>query len=341
MAVTVLPLPFCADFLATGDLPVFFTTQGSPVVSSGNGRNGTNSLRFTSSTGAMQSCQYGFTAMATISLNFAIKVSRIPTISPITIMQFRDTATLHMDLQLTLAGFLQATRNGTVLGTTSVALVVGVHEHVEMKVLINDSTGTVQIWRNGSALLGPSGLSSQDTRNGGNATCDNVRWGIVTSAIAEPSTVIDISDLHIANDHVGDKRVLYLTPNGAGNYTDFAFTGGASNYESVDDAAQDGDTSYVSSATVTDQDSYTLANLSAGPAIFAAAPVFCSKKTDAGTRSFKPLLRISSTDYLGTEVSPGTTYGYSIDPQLVSPATATAFTISEINAMELGEEITA
>ena len=307
-------------------------------MSSGNGRNGVSSLRFTSSTGAMQSCQWGFTAMATVSLGFAIKISRIPTISPITIMQFRDTSTLHMDLQVTLAGTLQATRNGTVLGTTSTALTVGVHEHVELKVLINDSTGTAQIWRNESSLLS---LTSQDTRNGGNATCDNVRWGIVTSAIAEPSTVIDISDVHIANDHVGDKKVVYITTNGAGNYTDFAFTGGASNYESVDDAAQDGDTSYVSSATIGDQDSYTLANLSAGPAIFAAAPVFCSKKTDAGTRSFKPLLRISSTDYLGTEVSPGTTYGYSVDPMLVSPATATAFTISEINAMELGQEITA
>jgi hypothetical protein len=344
MAVTVLPLHFNPDFLATGDLATFFTTTGSPTVSATNGRNGTSSIRIVTSGATGATVKYGFSSMSTISWNAAIRINRLPTTGSLVLAEFIDASITHLTLLLLTTGMVQIMRGvpgtGTILGTAVTPLLTGVHEHLECKATIHNSTGTIQIWKN-EALLTGLNLINQDTQNAGNASCDAVRWGIGPATGIEPATTIDYSDIHIANDQVGDKRVVWILPNAAGTYTDFALTGAATNREAVDDATQDGDTSYVSSATIGDQDSYGLTNIATGPAIFAASAVYCSKKTDAGTRKFKPLYRIGGTDYLGTEVSPGTTYSYSLDTKLVSPATAVAYTVAELNGMELGQEVTA
>jgi hypothetical protein len=53
-------------------------------------------------------------------------------------------------------------------------------------------------------------------------------------------------------------RIGMLSPSGAGFSTQLAVTGAPANWQAVDDIPPDGDTSYVSTATVGDRDFYTL-----------------------------------------------------------------------------------
>lgn len=346
MALTSIPFLLNPTVLATGDLATMFSVTGTVVISSGNGRNSTNSIRgATGSNGVFNVVNYALpTNMPTVSFAAAVKVSALPTLTFTCLLaQFYDASTLQVSFGLTDAGQVVAYRgllvSGTLLGTSAgAAVVAGVQNHIEVQATIHPSAGTIKAWLNEVLILN---LSSQNTRQSGNSFANNVVFGAETAGVGMGATNYDYSDIHIADDQVGDKRVVYLAPTGAGAFADFANTGGASNDASVADAQQNGDTSYVSSSTIGQHDSYVLADLSGSPTILAAAPFYCAKKTDAGTRKFKPGLRISSTNYLGTEQSPGTSYRYFMDPQLVSPATATAFTASEINGLELVEEISA
>lgn len=347
MALTYVPFLLNPTVLATADLAAMFSVTGTVVISSGNGRNGGNSIRAaTGSNLVFNSVSYALpTNMPTVSFNAAVKISALPSIGFTCLLaQFYDASTLQVTFGVTNAGQIVAYRGlintGTLLGTSSGAtLIAGVQNHVELQATIHPSAGTIKVWINGTSLV--LNLSSQNTRQSSNSFANSVLWGAEAVGSGMTATNYDYSDLHIADDQVGDNKLVYVTTNGAGAFADFTNVGGASNDASVADAQQDGDTSYVSSSTIGQHDSNALANLTGSPTITAVAPFYCAKKTDAGTRKFKPLLRISSTNYLGTELSPGTTYRFFMDPQLVSPATAIAYTPSEINGLELGQEVSA
>lgn len=143
-------------------------------------------------------------------------------------------------------------------------------------------------------------------------------------------------------DPLGDRAVTYLAPTGAGAHADFTPNTGA-NYAAVDEANEDGDTTYVASSTVGQRDSYSLGDLPAGAAaVDGVKAILCAKKTDAGTRAIARSFRIGATDYDGTGVNLGTDYVY-LDTGVVAlnPATGVAWAAADVNGMELGMEVSA
>src|SRR5437899_1169426 len=117
------------DLIATANLTEGLFTSvnagffGSIVVSPGNGRRSTNSLRFVQgSTTDTSLCNVRRTldAQGIWGVGFAFKTSNVAAAAH-DIFAVRDAGTLQVDFVLNPDGTITATRGGTTLGTTSLS----------------------------------------------------------------------------------------------------------------------------------------------------------------------------------------------------------------------------
>ena len=312
-------------------------TSSEVLISAGNGRGGGNSLRFTKGGNHRIYTADALTVGATKCIHLALKIDGYNTEQPSILLEVLDSATTQLFLYITTAGQLAVYRNTTLLATSSYILPLSSHVHLAWLFTIHPSTGSFTVYANGGSVLTASG---QNTRNSANSQVTNFRVGKSSAgSSAEPVRTYDVTDLVVADAFAGDIKLIKLAPDGAGNYTDFSLTGAGANYQAVDEAPANDDTDYVSSATVGQRDSYTLANLPAGALPKFVGAAHYAKKTDAGTRTFKPGLRISSTNYLGDEKFPSTSYrGYKhVWDQ--NPNTSAAWAEAGVNSTELLAEV--
>ena len=96
-------------------------------------------------------------------------------------------------------------------------------------------------------------------------------------------------------------------------------------------------TNYVSSLTPGHKDSYAMDDLPASVAsVMALRTAVIAKNPDGGSPQIKNLVRTNGTDYLGTGKTVGGSDATLPEHWLVNPDTGLAWTIAEINALEVG-----
>lgn len=329
------------DHYATADLNLKWTAapNGGASISSGNGRRGAALLlsSFNSYIAKVLDNQ------STWIVGCAFKCTAFP--SGGSIVSLLDAGSLQCDLRLKSDGNLAVTRNGTTLGTGTTPLALNTYYYVELKIKINSSTGTVDVRVNGTSLIS---LTGQNTQATGNATANEIALGQFT-AVSGVSMYYD--DLYICdgagstnNAFLGDCRVDCYLPTGNGSNSAFTNNSGNStnNYSHVNEASQDGDTSYVADLTVNDIDSYAITGLTHTPSsIFGLQTNIIARTDDAGARSICPLLYRSATAYAGTSVALGTSYQDKLQIYEQDPATSAAWTKTNLNATEFGLKVTA
>lgn len=325
------------DHYATADLTKKWTSVGGAPTIGAVGRNSTNGLSIAAQNRYVEK---SFTADDTVVVGFAISGTDInETAGNGHFLDLYETATLQVYFAVNAAGFIEARRgSGTLLGTSTLALADSTYYYLEFKVKADDTTGTVEVRVNGTAYLS---LTGQDTNNGGTSTINMIRLGYMNSGLgAAPGYSID--DVYIvtadgsgAVDFLGPVRAKCIFPDGAGASTDFTPSAG-SNYQNVDEASQDGDTTYNSEATAGDHDTYTFGAVGVTGTVKAVQVNLMVRSDGAGAETIAPMVRISSTDYQGT--TQGITTGYTDVSQIyeTSPATAAAWTVTEIDGAEFG-----
>lgn len=340
------------DHYATADITDKWTSINNSITIGATGRNSTNGLRVAAS---INGPTLGLDAQATWIIGAAYKFSTFPTATRC-FMDLLDGTTVQVSLGITTAGNLVVFRgnaSGTLLGTGSSTLSTGVWYYIELKVTISDAAGVVAIQLNGAAetITFVTGTSTtQDTKASTNASANIIAlWDSATSG----AITLDRDDLYICdgtdgtaaqgtanNDFLGDVRVEALFPSGAGNYAQFTSSSGGANYTNVDEASANGDTDYNSDLTSGHIDSFAMTNLTpTSGTVIAVQTNVTARKDDGGTRSLKPFFRISSTDYARTTVNLTDSY---YDQHVVegkSPASGTAWTISEVNGLEFGYKV--
>lgn len=230
---------------------------------------------------------------------------------------------------------LSVYRGTTLLGTGTISFPLNTWVYVEFSFTIHDSAGAYELKINEVSSVSATGV---DTKNGGTGTVDTIE-------LKSPPATAYYDDVYIKSDttFLGDCRVERLLPSGNGNSSSWVGSDGNStdNYALVDETSPNGDTDYVKSTTLNAVDSYALADLAtASGTVHGVQYLAYLRKDDAGSRSAAPLVRIGSTDYPGTAVALGNSYVYLREVKETSPATATAWTISEINGMEYGAKVT-
>ena len=169
-----------------------------------------------------------------------------------------------------------------------------------------------------------------------------------TVQVAPAFTVDDIYILDtlgaVNNAFLGDVRVELLTPAATDFNDGFTPTGAATNHEAVDEALQDGDTTYAFGTAVGQDIDFTIAPLTNVPsAIFAVAVQSIGKKTDVGVRSTTTRLKSAAATATGTAHTLSDS-AYTASPfQIVEtdPDGGIAWTRAKVEAAKIGVEITA
>ena len=156
--------------------------------------------------------------------------------------------------------------------------------HVEVKVFSNATTGTVQVKINGVLVVDASGLDTDG------ADITNAYFGTAYNE----DTCYD--NIFIADDWQGELTSCLLQPT-SDTAVEFTPSAGTDNFALVDDAAQDGDTTYVESNTLNHEDLYGYSDIATDAVIKAVSIVTVAKRTDATARSIQHVARQGATDY--------------------------------------------
>lgn len=319
-------------------------TSSSNATISANGRNSSNSM-YLDASGSNGSCfkSVSPTSTTTGGVGFAFYTTSLfssATGGPHPIVGVWESGTNHIGLMLNTSGYLTLYRNTTTLSqTTSAALTPNTFYYIEFKWTISDSVGTAEVKFNGTTVMNATGL---DTRNGGTGVWNSIGF---YNGSNNTSLNVYLDDVVIwdtsgssNNDFLGPIRVVTILPDGAGNSSDFTPSAGL-NYQNVDETSTDGDTTYNSETTPGDHDTYTFGAVGVTGTVRGVQTNLMVRSDGAGAETIRPKIRIGTTDYNGTTVGISTSYTDSREVFQTSPATATAWTVTEIDGAEFGIEL--
>jgi len=247
-------------------------------------------------------------------------------------------STTHLQFRRTANDCISVYRSGTLLGTSTTGVFDANWHYVEVSATISDTVGTAVVRVDGTQVLS---LSNVDTKNAGtNSTIDQVQLGIASGAplTVDDWYICDATGSAPYNTFLGDVRVQPLVGNGAGTNTQLT-PSVAPNWDCTNELPYSA-TDYVSGSTVGQKDTYAMTDLAAGYTILGVKTKAIAKKTDAGTRNLKTVLRSGGTDY----TDPSATALSGTDSPVwyirtADPATSAAWTTTGINAMEVGVEV--
>lgn len=333
-----------------------WTAGGSgAVISSGNGRNSTDSLRLVS--GSNGQCYVNRTLSpsgTTCILGFGYR--RTGTFSAsVPLVAIMDGSVPQVIIVETSSGTLAAYRSngsqttvtpasGTLLGASAAVIAGSTYYFIEIKVVIHNSTGTVDIKVDGSSVLS---LSGQDTQATSNTQWAGLRFGN-DYAMGAFSATREYDDLHIAdgsggsnNDFLGDHRIVAkVASSGNGTNTDWSPSTGSDHGALVDENPPN-TSDYNQSGTAGQRDTYNFAAVGVSGTVKAVQTVNLLKADVAGVRYVGDSIRISSSNYDSSGTVVGSDWVYRCELHPTSPATATAWTTSEIDGAEFGVKVTA
>lgn len=228
----------------------------------------------------------------------------------------------------------QGNGNGTILDTSGIGVIIPQtwHHYQVRAVLRNDSSGRIEVWVDGVQVINFTGSNAAAI-----VDVDSVRFGRTTAGSWDVS---DIS-IHDSTTPIGVNMVWDMLPTGVGNNTDLSQEpNSGANWEKVDEPTPDGDTTYVYGDTEGDFDTYQMADLPAGTwNVLAVQTILNARKSDAGARFMRPVLRSGGVNYTGTSVPVADSYAASVEIFENDPDTSTAWTSSAVDALEVGPEV--
>jgi len=282
-----------------------------------------------------------------VGFGFKTAVSN-PTADLLTFVSVNNTT--NFGVALDGSTHLRVTRNGTLVGSAgSTVLSTNVWYWVWLYVKCADS-GRYRVYLDdNSEIAAATGDTRNDSGTNGNL-CDRVTMMSSTNYSMDDLYIFDATGTASDGDDVvsgitaadSDRTIPYLLPTSDGNYTQLTPSTGSSHYALVDEVPPN-TTDYNASATNANKDSYGMSNLSNAAEIDGLVVRAVVQKSDAGAKSGRVFLRSSSTDNAGSDesLSTGGTWTRAAWHLAQSPFTSSAWTASEINAMEAGWEVRA
>lgn len=244
--------------------------------------------------------------------------------------------------QITLSGDADGTlrvSRGSTAGTNVIASSAagvlnqdGSFHYVEFTFNLHASTGSATVKVDGITVISATGLNSK---------------GGTTTAIASfglgSTDYNTLDDFYVTDGaSLGERRIVACRPSADTATADWTPNSGSPHFSRVNETAADGDTTYVSSSTVGHKDLYDCDNLPTSPTTIDGVRIIsAARKDDAATRTYRQLLKSSSTTANGADVGVNSSYTMAESQFLTDPATSAAWTASGVNAMQIGIELRA
>jgi hypothetical protein len=288
-------------------------------------------------------------ATATVGYAGRFWFTKLPDTALPTIIQFRNASNIaQVTVEVTSTGALQVRRGfatlGTVLGISAPVLTANAWNHVEAKVFVNSSTGTVGLYVNGNQVLALTGIN---TLNSGSAEISQVFHSSLnievsnTGSNANTATGLTIYRKDAVywdgngtrnNDVFGPVSVIRL---GVQADSSFSWTpsSGTTGWNLIDETGPD-DLDYVTAATPPPAASaFTLANLPPDvTSVRGLISMVRAKNTDGGDGKLQVSLTSGGSNSLGVDRQLTTANTYYRDVSELSPATGVAWTPAEVDA---------
>jgi hypothetical protein len=324
-----------------------WTLQGATL--GAFGRNSTNGLRAAHT--ALED-NYGVLGVsasgATAVIGFAFRETVSASSVTYAMAAILNGSTPHITVTVTTTRAIEVRRGGlagTVLATSAGgAISTNTWHFIEIKVVLSDSVGTYEVRVDGVNKVSGTGA---DTVNGGSAVWTGIHLGSLWPGTADDYTW-DFDDLYVCdgtggvNDtFLGDHRIVcVVASSGNGTNADWSPSTGSDHGALVDENPAT-DTDYNQSGTAGHRDTYNFAAVGVAGTVKAVQTVNYIKADVAGVRYVGDVARIGGTNYdsTGTVVLSDWVFRCELHP--TSPATATAWTVAEIDGAEFGVKVTA
>lgn len=310
---------------------------GSMALDSSVFRNGTHALRLYSTFADLDITRNLPASISTVTVGFGFRTDGLAT--SYDFLHLVDGSVVHLSLAFDANGAIRVYRggvSGSSLATSANGVIAtNTWYYIEVHAVIHDSTGAVEVKVNETTVLT---LTGQDTRNGGNASVDKVRFLNKSQFYRFYFDDLYVTDTSGSDNtgFLGAVKVEARLPSGAGSSAQWTPSTG-SNYANVDDTDPNGDTDYNSSATPAHIDTFAMTDLSsASGQVKGVGVVLLARKESSAPGIINGTLRVGSTNYHGANKSPTTSYDYYEDVWERNPDTNAAWTVSEVNGAEAG-----
>lgn len=213
------------------------------------------------------------------------------------LMAVYDGTTIQANLAISATGVISVQRNGsTTLASTTETFPLNAWLFVQVRYVIANA-GSFEVWVDGRSVLSGSG----DTQQTANAYANG--WGCGIGGGRYTNFVIYSETGNAPNARTPETVCYSDIPNGAGASSAWTPSAG-SNYQNVDEAPADNDTTYNSAASAPLDDLYAYPSpVPASAVVYAVACECDARRDDAGTNTVDLLCRAG-----GTTQASGTPY---------------------------------
>lgn len=312
---------------------------GKALTFGDNGAASTNYIRF--ELAETQTTVIGFAIRPHVGVNATLDQQ---------MLSFRHVADgrQHVTVWLTAGVHLEFRKGtGTVIANVQNVCRKSYWSYIEVKVLISDTVGTIDVQVNGVSVAALTGLDTRDLGSGDDIDAIDL-IGIDGNTSNETSVclfddvyVLDTAGSSPTNDFLGPTKVEEILPDGAGDNADWTPSAG-SNYQNVDETPRDDDTTYNESSTSTNLDLFTGAALALiDGTVFGVQIHALGRITDATTFTLVPTVKSVATEAAdgGKLITDQVDYEAALGMFEDDPDAAAAWTPTTVNAMQIGYEV--
>lgn len=337
------------NITATGQLPAGFAgISGSPAFGSGDGPAGLNTLHTDGKTswayapnvavpinshGLVVGC--GFTVSTFASQNTGLySIGGTGGVTALMVLLGSDGS---LQLQIT---------DEAPIASASGVFTFGSRHEVEVLVSEFSSGGVVTVELDGVAVAGLTAVAtgSLAALNDG-ANIHTVAIGGASPAGAPTTIVLDSAYVmdttgSFDNAPVGPAISVPMFPNGVGNASAWTPNGASLGWECIHEVPPDGDTTYISSDTPSQQEACTLSPPASITGVYGLT-VFSDQRqdTEGGGRTVELGIGNGSTQVYGSAFGLGTTYAMQSTAFSSNPFASRAWTLADMSTLQVAANV--
>jgi len=273
---------------------------------------------------------------------YTTSVSGMSTRSSSAVVYFRNAGAFQFGIQLLSTGILVVntySAAGTITAEmfrTTVPIAAATWYHMGLVFTMGTAgTGSIELFIDGASAGSATGVT---TARSGVALVDEIYF--YNSALSGGSNYFD--DLYVtdAATFLGIRRIETLRPTSDTAQKQWTALSGTDNYAMVDESVVDGDTTYVETSTVGNQDLYDIANLSSTPGTIDAVQIVSfPRRTDATARTQYNSLKSGATNSDGTAFALSATYSHYPRLLNLNPDGSVAWTGAAVDALQIGPKL--
>jgi hypothetical protein len=255
--------------------------------------------------------------------------------------------TIQTSAGATICSFLDAGSINTTFGNSAAGVInANIWQQIQIHLVISATVGVLVVKVDGVIVINLTGL------NTGSTNIDQLNIGCEFSGNSSQPKYANLWVFNTLGSHsntwpTGRMKVQASMPAADGTYTNWTPNSGSNHYSRVSEAQADDDTTYNSTVTTGNKDSYGIDAISGSPAhIHGVIVTAITRKTDVNSKNYQVFSKSGATETYSPDIAAALTYASSTQNGAASllhtddPNTGVEWTQANLNAIEVGAKVT-